>query len=174
MSSWRLAAKIYLARQRWRNCRVGATHRPHTVCGGLHPPYKWLTSARARYSSVFLSGPSSTVEQGTHQKRWQRRVTFDCEPGELRETCTGAFGMVGWSCGVGLSAAPAWRFVSGMAIRSQAWPGNGGQEGSETSGVRPNNNPRHERPASWWCRVKPGSGLVPATGVRRCSSRRMR
>ena len=47
---------LYLAWQRWRNCRVGATHRPHTVCGGLHPPYKWLTSARARYSSAhFLS-----------------------------------------------------------------------------------------------------------------------
>ena len=36
--------------------------------------------------SVQTSGPSSTAEQGTHQKRWQRRVTFDCEPGELRET----------------------------------------------------------------------------------------
>jgi hypothetical protein len=28
-----------------------------------------------------------------------------------------------------------------MAIRSQAWPGIGGQEGSETSGVSPNNKP---------------------------------
>ena len=36
----------------------------------------------------------------------------------------------------------------GKAIRSQAWPGIGGQEGSETSGVSPNNNPRPERPAS--------------------------
>ena len=38
--------------------------------------------------------------------------------------------------------------LRGKAIRSQAWPGNGGQEGSETSGVSPNNNPRRERPAS--------------------------
>ncbi len=37
-------------------------------------------------SGVQKSGPSSTAEQGTHQKRWQRRETFDCEPGELRET----------------------------------------------------------------------------------------
>ena len=36
----------------------------------------------------------------------------------------------------------------GTAIRSLAWPGSGGQEGSETSGVSPNNNPRRERPAS--------------------------
>ena len=36
----------------------------------------------------------------------------------------------------------------GKAIRSQAWSGFGGQEGSETSGVSPNNNPRRERPAS--------------------------
>ena len=35
-----------------------------------------------------------------------------------------------------------------MAIRSLAWPGSGGQEGSETSGVSPNNNPCRERPAS--------------------------
>jgi len=41
----------YLARQRRRHCRVGATHRPHTACGGLHPPYKWLTGARVRYST---------------------------------------------------------------------------------------------------------------------------
>ena len=34
-------------------------------------------------------------------------------------------------------------------IRSQAWLGTGGQEGSETSGVSPNNNPRLERPASF-------------------------
>ena len=38
--------------------------------------------------------------------------------------------------------------LSGTAIRSLAWPGSGGQEGSETSGVSPNNNPRRERPAS--------------------------
>ena len=38
--------------------------------------------------------------------------------------------------------------TSGTAIRSLAWPGSGGQEGSETSGVSPNNNPRRERPAS--------------------------
>jgi hypothetical protein len=38
--------------------------------------------------------------------------------------------------------------AAGMAIRSLAWPGSGGQEGSETSGVSPNNNPRLERPAS--------------------------
>jgi hypothetical protein len=53
----------------------------------------------------------------------------------------------------------------GMAIRSQAWPGIGGQEGSETSGVSPNNNPRHERPASSSSHIKHGSGLVPATGL---------
>ncbi len=41
---------LYLARPRQRHCRVGATHRPHTVYGGLHPPYKWVTSARVRYS----------------------------------------------------------------------------------------------------------------------------
>jgi len=35
-----------------------------------------------------------------------------------------------------------------MVIRSQAWPGNGSQDGSETSGVSPNHNPRRERPAS--------------------------
>ena len=38
--------------------------------------------------------------------------------------------------------------VQGTAIRSQAWLGFGGQDGSETSGVSPNNNPRRERPAS--------------------------
>ena len=31
-----------------------------------------------------------------------------------------------------------------MAIRSLAWSGSGGQDGSETSGVSPNNNPRHD------------------------------
>jgi hypothetical protein len=35
-----------------------------------------------------------------------------------------------------------------MVIRSRAWPGSVRQEGSETSGVSPNNNPRPERPAS--------------------------
>ncbi|GAC1468555.1 MAG: hypothetical protein NVSMB9_11350 [Isosphaeraceae bacterium] len=34
------------------------------------------------------------------------------------------------------------------AIRSLAWSGMGGQDGSETSGVSPNNTPRRERPAS--------------------------
>ena len=43
---------------------------------------------------------------------------------------------------------PAATHNCGRAIRSQAWPGFGGQEGSETSGVSPNNNPRRERPAS--------------------------
>ena len=38
--------------------------------------------------------------------------------------------------------------AQGTAIRSQAWSGIGGQDGSETSGVSPNNNPRRERPAS--------------------------
>jgi hypothetical protein len=38
--------------------------------------------------------------------------------------------------------------AQGTAIRSQAWSGTGGQDGSETSGVSPNNNPRRERPAS--------------------------
>ena len=33
-----------------------------------------------------------------------------------------------------------------MAIRSQSWPGNGRQDGSETSGVSPNNNPRRRAP----------------------------
>ena len=42
---------LYLARPRRRHCRVGATHRPHTVYGGLHPPYKWVTSARVRYNA---------------------------------------------------------------------------------------------------------------------------
>jgi len=41
---------LYFARQRLRECRVGVTHRPHTVCGGFHPPYKCLTSARVRYN----------------------------------------------------------------------------------------------------------------------------
>jgi len=40
------------------------------------------------------------------------------------------------------------RDAQGKAIRSQAWSGTGGQDGSETSGVSPNNNPRRERPAS--------------------------
>ena len=48
--------------------------------------------------------------------------------------------------------------LRGKAIRSQAWPGNGGQEGSETSGVSPNNNPRHERPASNPAHVQNCSG----------------
>ena len=42
----------------------------------------------------------------------------------------------------------------GTAIRSQAWLGKGDQEGSETSGVSPNNNPRHERPASYLLTVE--------------------
>jgi hypothetical protein len=50
------------------------------------------------------------------------------------------------------------RGPNGRAIRSQAWPGTGGQEGSETSGVSPNNNPRHERPASNPAHVQNGSG----------------
>ncbi len=33
------------------HCRVGATHRPHTVYGGLHPPYECVNLARARYNS---------------------------------------------------------------------------------------------------------------------------
>jgi hypothetical protein len=33
-----------------------------------------------------------------------------------------------------------------MAIRSQAWSGTGGQDGSETRGVSPNNNPRLSAP----------------------------
>ena len=94
------------------------------------------------------SGPSSTAEQGTHQQWWQRRETFDCEPGELRETYTRA--IFPWRLGVRPNWAAGTGMVSssGTAIRSQAWPGFGGQEGSETSGVSPNNNPRHERPAS--------------------------
>ncbi len=36
--------------------------------------------------------------------------------------------------------------VRGTAIRSRAWPGSGGQEGSETSGVSPNHNPRRRAP----------------------------
>jgi hypothetical protein len=38
--------------------------------------------------------------------------------------------------------------MQGTVIRSQAWSGSGDQDGSETSGVSPNDNPRHERPAS--------------------------
>jgi hypothetical protein len=56
------ALLLYLARRRSRDCRVGATHHPHTVCGGLHLPYKWLTSARVWYGppyqrSMTWSGP---------------------------------------------------------------------------------------------------------------------
>ena len=54
----------------------------------------WLVfsvSLPAKIAACSTSGPSSTAEQGTHQKRWQRRETFDCEPGELRETYTGGF-----------------------------------------------------------------------------------
>ena len=47
-----------------------------------------------------------------------------------------------------------------MAIRSLAWPGFGGQEGSETSGVSPNNNPRLERPASSSCYCHPSRHLL--------------
>jgi predicted RNA binding protein YcfA (HicA-like mRNA interferase family) len=47
-----VAARLYPARGRSRECRVGATHHPHTVCGGFHPPYKWLTSARVRYKLI--------------------------------------------------------------------------------------------------------------------------
>jgi len=39
-----------VARHRRRNCRVGATHRHRSVCGGLHPPYKWLTITLVRYN----------------------------------------------------------------------------------------------------------------------------
>lgn len=46
--------------------------------------------------------------------------------------------------GEGLPPSPFAR--SGMAIRSQAWPGFGGQEGSETSGASPNSNPRRRAP----------------------------
>jgi hypothetical protein len=53
----------------------------------------------------------------------------------------------------------------GKAIRSQAWPGTGGQEGSETSGVSPNNNPRHERPASTVV-LNSGGGLCWPRGRR--------
>ena len=59
------------------------------------------------------------------------------------------------------------RDVSGTAIRSQAWSGTGGQEGSETSGVSPNNNPRHERPASPTrrARIVSASALETVDGV---------
>ncbi len=43
-----------------------------------------------------------------------------------------------------------------MAIRSQAWVGNGVQEGSETSGVSPNNNPRRRAPGLPFDRRTPG------------------
>ena len=45
--------RLYVARRRWRHCRVGETHRPHAVYGGFHPPYKWLTSARVRVVQHF-------------------------------------------------------------------------------------------------------------------------
>ena len=74
-----------------------------------------------------------------------------------------SLGTAVWSRGSWLDRADG-RQRSGTAIRSQAWPGSGGQEGSETSGVSPNNNPRHERPASSPARVQ----TVPAfaRGVR--------
>ncbi len=48
----------------------------------------------------------------------------------------------------GLGTCGLEQTIRGKAIRSLAWSGMGGQEGSETSGVSPNDNPRHERPAS--------------------------
>jgi hypothetical protein len=36
---------MYFARRRRRRCRVGATHRPHSACSGLHPPCTWGQSA---------------------------------------------------------------------------------------------------------------------------------
>jgi hypothetical protein len=48
-----------------------------------------------------------------------------------------------------MSVGPEMQDAQGKAIRSQAWSGMGGQDGSETSGVSPNNNPRRERPASF-------------------------
>jgi len=62
--------------------------------------------------------------------------------------------------------------VRGKAIRSQAWSGMGGQEGSETSGVSPNDNPRRERPASSVRRV----GVIRGETDRfeRAQARRMR
>ena len=48
--------------------------------------------------------------------------------------------------------------LQGMVIRSQAWSGMGDQDGSETSGVSPNNNPRLERPASRVLLVAIGDG----------------
>ena len=32
--------------------KAGATCYPHVVCGGLHPPYKWLTGARPWYEQI--------------------------------------------------------------------------------------------------------------------------
>jgi hypothetical protein len=51
---------LYLARQRSRHRRVGATHRKGFVAVGLHPPYERLTRGRAQYSkkSRLLSVPS--------------------------------------------------------------------------------------------------------------------
>jgi hypothetical protein len=66
-------AELYVARQRTRDCRVGATHRPHSIYGGLHPPYKWLTGARVRYSindcgdheRQILQQPDTRLERGS-------------------------------------------------------------------------------------------------------------
>jgi hypothetical protein len=38
--------RLFLARRRLRGCRAGETRRPSRVCGGIHPPNKWRTSAR--------------------------------------------------------------------------------------------------------------------------------
>ena len=79
---------------------------------------------------VVQGGPSSTAEQGTHQNggaggRPPDAIRVNCGKPKL------------------MSAKDM-----GRAIRSLAWPGSGGQDGSETSGVSPNDNHRRERPAS--------------------------
>jgi hypothetical protein len=47
--AWR--CMLYLARRRSRQCRVDETHRKRCEDRGLHPPYKWLTSARVRFGA---------------------------------------------------------------------------------------------------------------------------
>ena len=51
------SGRLSFTRRRWRNCRVGATHRPRGVSGGLHPPYKRLNMAREPRRRTLLTFP---------------------------------------------------------------------------------------------------------------------
>ena len=91
-----------------------------------------------------FGGPSSTVRAGDSSS-YRKGGAGGKPPVAIRVNC-------GKPKPIGTRASASG--PAGTAIRSQAWLGFGGQDGSETSGVSPNNTPRRRAP-----------GLPHASGV---------